>query len=168
MVIVGSHRDESDTLAFTEKILGDIPHKLVNLRKVRISPYCYSGKYREEDQFDYMAGLMAIYNPIVFATPVYWYSMSGIMKDYFDRITDLLTINKPYGRKLRGKTIYVISVGSDRKLPDGFEMPFRNTAKYLGMKYGGITYKSTKINYEEDYFKLNKKLQRSTRMYNRR
>ncbi len=43
------------------------------------------------------------YDVLIFATPVYWYSMSGIMKVFFDRITDLLTIKKDIGRKLKGK-----------------------------------------------------------------
>ncbi|MCP4458779.1 MAG: NAD(P)H-dependent oxidoreductase [Cytophagales bacterium] len=37
------------------------------------------------------------------ATPVYWYSMSGIMKVFLDRIYDVLTIEKELGRKLHGK-----------------------------------------------------------------
>jgi multimeric flavodoxin WrbA len=46
-------------------------------------------------------------------TPVYWYTMSGIMKVFFDRFSDLLRIEKDLGRKLRGKSMAVISCGAD-------------------------------------------------------
>ncbi|MFA0964038.1 flavodoxin family protein [Roseivirga sp. BDSF3-8] len=162
LVIVGSHRKESDTLTFTEEVMKGIPHKLINLKDRKISAYCYSGKYSEDDDFEKIASLMAVHNPIVFATPVYWYTMSGLMKDYFDRITDLLTINKTGGRRLRGKTMFVISVGSDKKCPDGFEMPFRNTATYLGMRFGGIAYQSTKRKNIKDFEIIRRRLIRHT------
>ena len=44
-------------------------------------------------------------------------------------------IEKETGRKLRGMEMAVISCGSDKKLKNGFHMPFIETAKYLGMNY---------------------------------
>ena len=43
------------------------------------------------------------YDTWIFVTPVYWYSMSGQMKIFLDRITDLLKWHKDEGRKIRGK-----------------------------------------------------------------
>jgi multimeric flavodoxin WrbA len=63
--------------------------------------------------------------------------MSGTMKIFFDRLTDCLQIEKETGRKLRGKTMAMISCGSDAEIKPGFEMPFRESANYLGMKYVG-------------------------------
>ena len=56
-----------------------------------------------------MKTIISKYDTIIFATPVYWYSMSGILKVFIDRITDLLTIEKELGRKLRGKKMAVVS-----------------------------------------------------------
>lgn len=61
---------------------------------------------------------------IIFATPVYWYSMSGLMKTFFDRLTDLVTIQKSVGRKLKGKETFLFAVGTDDLLPAGFTIPF--------------------------------------------
>ncbi|WP_181306792.1 flavodoxin family protein [Rufibacter sp. XAAS-G3-1] len=80
---------------------------------------------------------------IVFATPVYWYAMSGLLKTFFDRLTGLVTVQKTLGRNLKGKTVFLVAVGADAELPDGFEVPFKLTAKYLNMKYGGRLYAST-------------------------
>lgn len=61
------------------------------------------GNSRNADYLNLMKQILDKYETLILATPVYWYSMSGIMKVFFDRLTDLLTIEKEFGRKLRGK-----------------------------------------------------------------
>lgn len=80
---------------------------------------------------------------IVFATPVYWYAMSGLMKVLFDRFTDLVTVRKDLGRQLKDRRVFLIACGADPDLPEGFEVPFRRTADYLAMKYCGSFYVQT-------------------------
>jgi hypothetical protein len=63
--------------------------------------------------------------------------MSAVMKTFFDRISDLLKIRKDLGRKLRGKTMAVVSCAADEEYEEGFDMPFRESARYLGMTYLG-------------------------------
>jgi multimeric flavodoxin WrbA len=77
------------------------------------------------------------YETIIFITPVYWYSMSGLMKNFFDRISDCLKTEKDLGRKLRGKNMIAIACGSDETEVEGFFVPFKNSAEYLGMNYLG-------------------------------
>lgn len=63
--------------------------------------------------------------------------MSGHMKVFFDRLSDLLLIHKDLGRQLRAKQMAVVSCGSDDDLKEGFYMPFKESAAYLGMTYRG-------------------------------
>ena len=63
--------------------------------------------------------------------------MSAIMKTFFDRLSDLLKIRKPLGRRLRGKTMWVISSSSDAAVYPSFLKAFELSAAYLGMQYGG-------------------------------
>lgn len=72
---------------------------------------------------------------IVFATPVYWYSMSGTMKGFFDRLTDLLVDpeNRELGRAFAGRNVWLLATGADESLPSGFQEPFASTAAYFGM-----------------------------------
>jgi multimeric flavodoxin WrbA len=72
---------------------------------------------------------------IIFVTPVYWYSMSSYMKTFFDRLTDLIQILKDLGRNPAGKECCLVSSGTDKKFPLGFEIPFKNTCNYLGMNF---------------------------------
>ena len=54
---------------------------------------------------------------------------------FFDRFTDLLTIDKELGRQLRGKKMAVLSCSTGENLESHFWLPFSETAKYLGMEY---------------------------------
>jgi putative NADPH-quinone reductase len=59
------------------------------------------------------------------------------MKTLFDRLSDLLSGRNPErrGRALAGREAWLLAVGSDPHLPDGFERPFQMTADYLGMRW---------------------------------
>ena len=46
-------------------------------------------------------------------------------------------MDKETGRKLRGKNMGAISCGSDKNEIEGFFLPFRRSAEYLGMQYVG-------------------------------
>jgi hypothetical protein len=56
---------------------------------------------------------------------------------FFDRTTDLLTIEKDRGRKLRGKSMAAISSSGCGESGENFCLPFSESAEYLGIKYLG-------------------------------
>ena len=144
LVLLGSNRKNSLTEAITRKALGEKPFDLIDLLDYNIAHYNYDGHYAADDEFEAIINKALPYNDLIFATPVYWYSMSGVMKVFFDRLTDLITIKKETGRKLRGKTASMIAVGADPTIPEGFEVPFKHTSAYLGINYQGCTYYPTK------------------------
>jgi putative NADPH-quinone reductase len=144
LVVLGSARKQSDTQAFIEQVFGDTVYQLVDLLDVLIYPYNYSEQYPADDAFAQVVDELLRHEVIVFATPVYWYAMSGPMKIFFDRLTELTTVYKSSGRQLRGKRVLLLSSGSDEFLPPGFEVPFELTANYFGMSYAGSIYGSIK------------------------
>ena len=111
--------------------------ELIDLNDFDISYYDYDHKNRQDDFLPLMKKLIERYKTLVFATPVYWYTMSAVMKTFFDRISDLLTIEKDLGRQLRGKNMVLISCSNEDDLPKGFSMPFEKSAEYLGMNWLG-------------------------------
>jgi multimeric flavodoxin WrbA len=143
LILLASARKESDTRLFLQKIFQNTPHQRIDLLDYTVLPYRYENDYPTKDEFSSIIEQVLQHQVIVFATPVYWYAMSGLLKTFFDRLTDLVTVQKPLGRKLSGKTVFLVAVGADAELPKGFEVPFKLTAKHLNMKYGGHLYAST-------------------------
>jgi multimeric flavodoxin WrbA len=135
LVIVGSARRHSDTLKFTQQVFARKAHSLLDLQDYHLEEYNYDANYSSLDQFNEVLEQILLHDIIVFCTPVYWYAMSARMKILFDRFTDCITIDKEQGRKLRGRKIAMLAVGTDLEIPEGFEIPFSRTADYLGMKY---------------------------------
>ncbi|GGH05817.1 NADPH-dependent oxidoreductase [Mucilaginibacter phyllosphaerae] len=144
LLILGSNRKNSLTESITRKALGQTGFDMIDLLDHKIAHYNYDGHYPADDEFEAIIKKALPYDNIIFATPVYWYSMSGVMKVFFDRLTDLITIKKDLGKNLRGKSAAMVAVGADPTMPDGFEIPFKHTAAYLGIQYKGCTYYATK------------------------
>src|ERR1700679_3251181 len=80
---------------------------LAILSEHHIGGYDYAHSNAGDGFLAVVDGMLAA-KTIVFATPVYWYSMSGPMKIFFDRLTDLLETSKEKGRQMAGKNIWLI------------------------------------------------------------
>lgn len=137
VIIVGSSRNDGDTANLTKQLIEKSNWDLLNLNDYEFSYFDYKHENRNDDYLNLIKKIVEKYETLIFVTPVYWYSMSGIMKVFFDRFTDLLTIEKELGRKLRGKKMAVLSCSIGENLGEYFWLPFSETAKYLGMEYIG-------------------------------
>jgi multimeric flavodoxin WrbA len=142
LILLGSARSDGDTAgaaqALAERLQGAT---LIDLRSKKVRPFDYANSSAADD-FSSLADLMLAHGSVIFATPVYWYAMSGVMKIFFDRLSDLLSGRDPErrGRRLAGREVWLLAVGSDPALPSGFELPFAETARYLGMIWRGGYY----------------------------
>lgn len=137
VIILGSSRKNGNTTKIVDEISKDTGIDVIDLSDYNISYYDYESKNREDDFLPLIRRILEQYDTLIFATPIYWYNMSGIMKVFFDRFSDLIRIEKETGRKLRGKKIGVISNSHDDEIEDSFYIPFKKSADYLGMEYLG-------------------------------
>ncbi|WP_026727154.1 flavodoxin family protein [Flavobacterium denitrificans] len=137
VIILGSSRKNGNTTKIVDEISKEHHIEVVNLSDYNISYYDYESKNIDDDFLPLIRRILEEYDTLLFATPVYWYNMSGIMKVFFDRISDLIRIEKETGRKLRGKKIGVITNSHDNEIEDSFYIPFQKSADYLGMEYLG-------------------------------
>ncbi|WP_343696304.1 flavodoxin family protein [Flavobacterium sp.] len=137
VIILGSSRKNGNTTKIVDEISKEHHIDVVNLSDYNISYYDYESKNIDDDFLPLIRRILEEYDTLIFATPVYWYNMSGIMKVFFDRISDLIRIEKETGRKLRGKKIGVITNSHDNEIEDSFYIPFQKSADYLGMEYLG-------------------------------
>ncbi|PCJ67759.1 MAG: FMN reductase [Bacteroidetes bacterium] len=150
VIILGSSRKDGDATLLVNQLVQKSNWDVIDLNDYNISYYDYDNRNRNDDYLDLMTKIIDEYDTLIFATPVYWYAMSGILKVFFDRITDLLTIERELGRKLRGKKMAVVSCSGGNHLGDSFWLPFSETAKYLGMEYLDNLHTISKANNEQE------------------
>ncbi|GGK36609.1 MULTISPECIES: flavodoxin family protein [Flavobacteriaceae] len=137
VIILGSSRSAGNTSKVISNISKNNNIDIVDLNKFTISYYDYESKNLNDDFLPLIKSIIKKYDTLIFATPVYWYNMSGIMKVFFDRFSDLIRVEKEEGRRLRGKNMFVISNSHDDKIDTSFYIPFQKSADYLGMNYTG-------------------------------
>ncbi len=82
-----------------------------------------------QDDGEVLYDAMAASDVLLFATPVYWYGPTAIMKAFLDR---LVVFNRPQGRPLvKGKTALLVSAWEEKGMQTvepmmrAFEMGFR-------------------------------------------
>jgi len=141
IILIGSSRNDGNTSSLVNSVQEGLDASVVYLTDKNISYFDYDLD-QSADNFIPLIQEMLRYDQLVFATPVYWYAMSGRMKTFFDRFTDLITTHKELGRSLAGKSTFLISTGSSPEIPLGFELPFRETSAYLDMDFKGTLYAS--------------------------
>jgi len=135
IILLGSSNSNGETQKLAAVVSQKTNYPIIDLNTKQIGAFDYEFKNKDDDFIPLITEIVNNYELIIFATPVYWYTMSGIVKTFFDRISDVLKTEKEVGRKLRGMEMAVISCGYDKELKDGFHMPFIESAKYLGMTY---------------------------------
>jgi multimeric flavodoxin WrbA len=142
LILLGSARSDGLTAEAAGRLADRIgtAAELIDLLSPRIEPFRYGET--ADDDFRGLVHRLTECDAIVFATPVYWYAMSGVMKNLFDRFTDLTGAGEAgrQGRALAGRRTWLLATGTDESAPDGFEVPFARTSAYLGMIWRGACY----------------------------
>ena len=112
-------------------------YDVIDLATKNIGHFNYNYENANDDFLPLIEKIIHQYDTIIFVTPVYWYTMSGHLKVFFDRMSDLLHYKKELGRKMRGKKMAMISNSNDNDRHDSFNIPFIKSSDYLGMEYLG-------------------------------
>lgn len=137
VIIQASSRSDGNTSLIVSILNEELGFDIIDLNKKDIGHFDYEFKNVDDDFNSLFKYVVKNYEIIIFATPIYWYTMSGLLKVFIDRISDFLKVEKDYGRQLRGRKMAVLSCGSNEEIFDGFTMPFVQSANYLGMDYLG-------------------------------
>ncbi len=118
IALFGSSRRHGNTGQFMDRIAAEAGIEVVDLGTRNISPYDYEHRNRGDD-FEPLMMRALEHDAIVFASPVYWYTVSPQLKVFLDRISDLLDLDDllDHGRRLRGKTGYVVCTSIYDEVP---------------------------------------------------
>ena len=137
IIILGSSNSNGETKLVSTYISKETDFSIIDLKTMNIGEFDYEFKNDKDDFHPLMKKIVNNFDIILFATPVYWYTMSGIMKTFFDRSSDLLRVDKDTGRRFRGKQMAAISSTNSPDKFEGFFIPFKLSAEYLGVTYLG-------------------------------
>ena len=138
IVISGSSRINGRTNDAIQGILENKNFTLINLSEKNIAPYKYHDQ--DKDDFEDIINQIGEHDIILFATPVYWYCMSGLLKNFVDRITGL---SKENVTKLRDKKVILLANYHSNQ-SESIEGIFRKICLYLKMDYIASVCISTK------------------------
>lgn len=137
IIVLGSSRSDGNTYKCVKHLSSLTGYEIIDLNQKNIRPYNYSKPDEEDDFRSCFLKMVNGFEMVVFATPVYWYTMSGILKTFIDRFSDCLTTFKEDGRKLKGMKMGVLSCSNADDRSANFVEPFALSAQYLGMEYLG-------------------------------
>ncbi|MBU5266633.1 flavodoxin family protein [Virgibacillus proomii] len=91
-----------------------------------------------EDDHNHLIEQLLNHDIIVFATPIYWYGMSGPMKRFIDRWSQTLRDPKypDFRQALKGKQVYLVLVGGDNPHIKGLPLvqQFRYICQFFDME----------------------------------
>jgi multimeric flavodoxin WrbA len=149
IALFASSRRHGNTGRLIDRVAAGLGVEVVDLGALRLSAYDYAHRNRDDD-FEPLIARVLEFDQLIFASPVYWYSVSPPMKVFLDRLSDLLDIEEllPQGRKLRGKTGFVACTSIVDEVAPPFIGAFRDTFEYLGMRYGGLLNANCQDGYE--------------------
>lgn len=145
LVLQGSSREHGNTELLVSLAVEGIPHTTIRLREKKILPildqrHDPDGFAAVADDYDEVIESVLAHDILVFATPIYWYGMSGHMKNFVDRWSQSLR-DKRYAFKdaLGQKQAYVITTGGDEPHIKGLPLiqQFQYIFSFVGMPFAG-------------------------------
>ncbi len=151
IALFASSRRNGNTGKFMDRIATNSEIDVVDLASLRISPYDYEHRNRNDD-FEPLMKRVLECDELLFVTPVYWYAVAPAMKVFLDRISDFLELPELLneGRRLRGKRAYVVCTSIYDEPPASFMNAFRDTFNYLGLHFGGVAHVNCRDGYVPD------------------
>ncbi|MBS0387774.1 MAG: NAD(P)H-dependent oxidoreductase [Proteobacteria bacterium] len=148
IAVFSSARRHGNTGQLIDHIARELQIETIDFATVDLSAYDYEHRNRG-DGFEPLMQRLLAYDQLIFASPVYWYTVTSTMKVFLDRLSDYLDLPDllPEGRRLRGKQAYIACTSICEQAPASFVNTFVDTFEYLGMRYGGIAHANCEHGY---------------------
>ena len=145
-VIYGGNRPNGNTELLTDRVIDGVKAERIYLGDFHIEPIIdmrheKTGFQDRKDDYYTVINRILPHDIILFATPIYWYSMTGIMKNFIDRWSQMLRdSNYPdFKEQMSAKKAYVIAVGGDSPDIKGLPMiqQFQYIFDFVGVDFAG-------------------------------
>lgn len=132
LFVNSSPNREGNTYRIGEELLKDKEHDVLQMVDYRISQY---GQVFEDDEMKDVLKEMDKYDILVIGSPVYWYTVGGMLKIFIDRLYML-----PEAEALRGKKLYLFAQGSapNQDTVKSIEFLSNRLSYLMGMELKGV------------------------------
>jgi len=145
LVLQGSSRENGNTEQLTKLVLDGVPHTQILLREKEIRAihdqrHDPQGFSPVDDDYDQVIQAVLDHDVIIFATPIYWYGMSGHMKNFVDRWSQTLRDQRySFKQAMPQKQAYVIATGGDEPRVKGLPLiqQFQYIFGFVGTPFEG-------------------------------
>ncbi|EFV78379.1 MULTISPECIES: flavodoxin family protein [Cytobacillus] len=143
LALLGSTRENGNSEFLAKKIVEGTEHTLVQLSEMHIEPiidkrHAAGGFSPVKDDYEQLIQHMLSHDVFLFATPLYWYGMSGPMKDFFDRWSQYLRDERfNLKEELAKKKAYVVITGGSSAKVKGLPLvqQFQYIFEFVGMEF---------------------------------
>ncbi|MBM7602740.1 multimeric flavodoxin WrbA [Metabacillus crassostreae] len=146
VVLHGSTRRNGNTETLTNQAVLGVKVEHIYLRDYEIKPiedmrHEQSGFGHVNDSYNSIIERIMSHNILIFATPIYWYSMTGKMKNFVDRWSQTIRDKniQNFKRQMERKKAFVIAVGGDEPSIKGLPLiqQFKYIFDFIGIDFSG-------------------------------
>ncbi len=145
LAIYGSSRDNGNNEQLAEIVLNGLNAEKVHLRDYHIQAivdgrHTEEGFCKVEDDYEDIINKVIDHEILLFVTPIYWYGMSGIMKNFIDRWSQILRDSRyTFKETMAKKHAYVIAVGGNQPKIKGLPLiqQFNYIFGFMNMPFNG-------------------------------
>jgi len=144
-VIYGSSRENGNSEQLTEVVLKNLTATRFYLRNHHIEPiidkrHTAEGFSPVDDDYHEIITQVMEHDILLFVTPLYWYGMSGHMKNFVDRWSHSLRDQRyDFKGAMKGKKAFAIIVGGDSARVKGLPLvqQFQYIFDFMSMEFCG-------------------------------
>lgn len=145
-VIYGGNRPDGNTEILTKLATQGVVVEEIYLKDYLIEPiidkrHAEEGFPEVNDDYNSIIDRILPHDILIFSSPIYWYSMTGIMKNFIDRWSQTLKDKKypDFKKQMAQKGAYVIAVGGDDPYMKGLPMiqQFQHIFGFMGTTFEG-------------------------------
>ena len=162
IILFSSANKDGNTAKTVDKIHAEHQCEMINIDELDITPYRYNNQYPNDD-FYCLLNKISNADNIVFASPVYWYSVTAPMKNLIDRMTELSQSPKLKSQHelFKTKRGFVVSSSGNRRMCPVFRAFFSEFFSYNKIDYVATLHACTRNGYDiehKDIVRFNKAL----------
>lgn len=145
LVLYGSTRRQGNSELLAEAVVEGLPASRIHLAEQALAPildqrHDPGGFQPTSDDYDALMAQLLAHEILIFVTPIYWYGLSGVMKNFVDRWSQALRDRRfNFAAAMKQKTAYLVVTGGDQPRLKGLPLvqQFVHICQYVGLPIGG-------------------------------